>query len=233
VPITAKFRVYEDLETTLAYARMLERAGAQIITCHGRTRDQKGHKTGLADWSKIRAVKRAVSVPVFANGNVLNHGDVDLCLAATEADGVMSAEGNLYNPSLFAPLVAPEPMSTYRAALPVELLASLADIDACYPDEPYPSPHPPVTLMARRYLAIVRHLKTSTSPSALKGHMFKLLMPLFGAGHHLDLRAKIGTAGGGRDRSRADRIDDYLSVVIELEERLRVRQRPCGLVRIR
>lgn len=101
VPVTAKIRVFDDAQKTIRYAQMVQDAGAQIITVHGRTREQRGHNTGVADWHKIRLVKEALSVPVFANGNILFGDDIDRCLTATGANGVMTAEGNLHNPALF------------------------------------------------------------------------------------------------------------------------------------
>ena len=105
VPVTAKIRILETKEKTLKYAETILSAGASILTVHGRQRDQKGHKTGLADWSVIRYLRDKLppETVLFANGNVLRYGDIQRCLEYTGADGVMSAEGNLCDPSIFAP----------------------------------------------------------------------------------------------------------------------------------
>lgn len=102
VPVWVKIRVFDDVNATVQYARMLEQAGASLIAVHGRTRDQKGRQCPPADWDKIRAVVRAVKVPVIANGNVRTKADANRAMQYTGAQSVMSAYALLDYPAVFA-----------------------------------------------------------------------------------------------------------------------------------
>ncbi|KAH0579944.1 hypothetical protein H2248_002764 [Termitomyces sp. 'cryptogamus'] len=71
VHVTVEFRVFPSIEKTVEYAKMLDLTGAQILTCHGRTHEQRGKKhlltpnQDLASYAHIVAVKRTVSILVF------------------------------------------------------------------------------------------------------------------------------------------------------------------------
>jgi tRNA-dihydrouridine synthase 1 len=108
IPVTAKIRILNTDDDTLRYAKMVEAAGASLITIHGRTRPQKGQYAGHANWSIIRKLKQSLVIPVIANGSVYLHTDVHRCLTESHADGVMAAQGLLRNPALFANIRIPE-----------------------------------------------------------------------------------------------------------------------------
>ena len=57
IPVTCKIRVFDDVDKTIAYAKMIVDSGCYMLTVHGRTITQKGPLTGLANWSKIKAVR--------------------------------------------------------------------------------------------------------------------------------------------------------------------------------
>lgn len=100
IPVTVKFRLGWDDTTRNAveFGIMVEAAGASAVTVHGRTRQQL--YSGKADWTWIAKVKKALSIPVFGNGDVFEPEDAIRLLEASGCDGVAVARGSLGNPWL-------------------------------------------------------------------------------------------------------------------------------------
>jgi nifR3 family TIM-barrel protein len=97
-PVTVKMRMGWDEKHIYAVenAQAAERAGAQAIALHGRTRQQM--YTGKANWDIIRQVKEAVNIPVIGNGDVKTPQDAKRMLETTGCDAVMIGRAALGNP---------------------------------------------------------------------------------------------------------------------------------------
>jgi len=100
LPVTVKTRLGWDKESIVIedVAKMVEQAGAQALTVHCRTRSQ-GHQ-GDADWDWLKKIKKATSLPVFGNGDVITPDDVKR-MFDTGCDGVMIGRGAIINPFIF------------------------------------------------------------------------------------------------------------------------------------
>ncbi|MBR3640475.1 MAG: tRNA dihydrouridine synthase DusB [Oscillibacter sp.] len=100
-PVTAKFRRGWDAGSCncVEFAKVLEQAGVSAVAVHGRTRAQL--YGGAADWDCIRQVKRAVAIPVLANGDIWCAEDVLRILLHTGADAAMIARGCFGDPWIF------------------------------------------------------------------------------------------------------------------------------------
>ena len=106
LPVTVKTRLGWDHAGAdpLGFAKLLQNAGARLLTLHGRTREQ-GFQ-GRADWQAIATVKRGLSIPVIANGDIRSPADAMRCLEQTGADGLMVGRGTMGAPWLVGRLQA-------------------------------------------------------------------------------------------------------------------------------
>ncbi len=131
VPVTVKMRTGPDpaRRNAVALARAAERAGAAMLTVHGRTRQCAFG--GYAEYDTIAAVKAAVAIPVVANGDIDSAAKAAFVLARTGADAVMIGRAAQGRPWIFGQiehflatgaLLPPPGMAEMREVLRAHLL---------------------------------------------------------------------------------------------------------------
>lgn len=106
VPVTVKCRLGWDKGSinVLDFTRRMEQNGAALVTVHGRTRSML--YTGVADWDMIRKVKEQLSIPVIANGDIVDAASALKCRNWTGADGLMIGRASFGDPWIFSQVQA-------------------------------------------------------------------------------------------------------------------------------
>lgn len=100
VPLSVKIRLgWSNPDDCLTFAPAVQDAGAELITVHGRTKEQ-GYG-GQSDWNQIAKVKKVLNIPLLANGDIHTPELIVQALDVTKADGVLIARGALGNPWIF------------------------------------------------------------------------------------------------------------------------------------
>ena len=101
VPVTVKCRLGWDKGNinVLDFTKRMEDSGASMVTVHGRTRAML--YSGVADWDYIRKVKEQLSIPVIANGDIVDVPSALRCLKWTGADGIMIGRATFGDPWIF------------------------------------------------------------------------------------------------------------------------------------
>ncbi|MDO8583742.1 MAG: tRNA-dihydrouridine synthase [bacterium] len=122
VPVSVKTRLgWKEKTECVEFVKRLEDAGADLITIHGRTKEQA--YAGKADWAAVSLARNAVpSLPFLVNGDITNAATAKQAMAESGADGVLIGRGALGNPWIFQELNAetlPIPPLLGRAFAPI------------------------------------------------------------------------------------------------------------------
>ena len=120
VPVTVKCRLGWDKGSinVLDFTKRMEQSGASLVTVHGRTRSML--YSGVADWDTIRKVKEQLSIPVIANGDIVDAESAMRCLHWTGADGLMIGRATFGDPWIFAEVKAAMEGNPIPARPPLE-----------------------------------------------------------------------------------------------------------------
>ncbi len=140
IPVTVKIRKGWDEESVNAVqmAELAEKAGASAVAVHGRTRQQM--YSGSVDFDIIAQVKKAVGIPVIANGDVKDEQSAAIMLEKTNADAIMIGRGALGNPWVFSKInayldecrVLPEPSVTQKMAVMLKHIQKIIEYKGEY-----------------------------------------------------------------------------------------------------
>lgn len=140
IPITVKIRKGWDEESVNAVemAELAEKAGASAVAVHGRTRQQM--YSGTVDFDIIAQVKKAVGIPVIANGDIKDEQSAAIMLEKTNADAIMIGRGALGNPWVFSKInayldecrVLPEPSVTQKMAVMLKHIQKIIEYKGEY-----------------------------------------------------------------------------------------------------
>lgn len=171
VPVTVKIRIGFDSRDARAIAKIAkrcEKSGAAAIFAHARTREE-GY-SGDIDLESLKAVKDAVSIPVFGSGNIFSPQDAGKMIEETSCDGVMVARGALGNPWIFRD--TEEYLSDSRAPLKVP----------CLPDR---------KAVLKRHLTYIERYKDCRASGKIGGMLKTFLWYTKGLPNAKRLRAKV------------------------------------------
>ena len=140
IPVTVKIRKgwYDESVNAVEMAELAEKAGASAVAVHGRTRQQM--YSGSVDFDIIAQVKKAVGIPVIANGDIKDEQSAAIMLEKTNADAIMIGRGALGNPWVFSKInayldecrVLPEPSVTQKMAVMLKHIQKIIEYKGEY-----------------------------------------------------------------------------------------------------